>query len=164
MLPPDEQAHGFDTNADALSVVPALLDRYLTAAAKISRLALGDPDDSARVRALHRRQEQLERTDVAVADRAAGRRVPVGLARRDCRAPLLSGRRRVCLQGPARQNLHGHGSWPERAERNRDSASTASGSDSSRSAASQSCGRRPRATKARIRSLPPTTDWKCAFR
>ena len=43
ILPPDEQAHGFDTNADALSVVPALLDRYLTAAAKISRLAVGDP-------------------------------------------------------------------------------------------------------------------------
>ena len=43
MLPPDEQAHGFDTNADALTVVPALLDRYLSAAAKISRLALGDP-------------------------------------------------------------------------------------------------------------------------
>src|SRR5687767_4801021 len=43
MLPPDEQAHGFDTNADALTVVPALLDRYLTAAAKISRLAIGDP-------------------------------------------------------------------------------------------------------------------------
>ena len=30
----DEQAHGFDTNADALSVVPALLDRYLTARQK----------------------------------------------------------------------------------------------------------------------------------
>ena len=43
MLPPDEQAHGFDTNADALTVVPALLDRYLTAAVKVSRLALGDP-------------------------------------------------------------------------------------------------------------------------
>ena len=43
MLPPDEQAHGFDTNADALTVVPALLDRYLSSAARISRLALGDP-------------------------------------------------------------------------------------------------------------------------
>jgi cytochrome c5 len=42
MLPADEQAHGFDTNADALTVMPALLDRYLTAAAKVSRLALGD--------------------------------------------------------------------------------------------------------------------------
>ena len=43
MLPPDAQAYGFDTNADALSVEPALLDRYLTAAAKIARLAIGDP-------------------------------------------------------------------------------------------------------------------------
>src|SRR5215813_13450058 len=43
MLPPDEQAYGFDTNADALSIQPALLDRYLSAAAKITRLALGDP-------------------------------------------------------------------------------------------------------------------------
>jgi uncharacterized protein DUF1592/uncharacterized protein DUF1588/uncharacterized protein DUF1585/uncharacterized protein DUF1587/uncharacterized protein DUF1595/cbb3-type cytochrome c oxidase subunit III len=43
MLPPDAQAHGFDTNADALGIEPALLDRYLTAAAKIARLAVGDP-------------------------------------------------------------------------------------------------------------------------
>jgi hypothetical protein len=43
MLPPDAQAHGFDTNADALGVEPALLDRYLTAAAKIARTAVGDP-------------------------------------------------------------------------------------------------------------------------
>ena len=43
MLPPDAQAHGFDTNADALGMEPALLDRYLTAAAKIARAAVGDP-------------------------------------------------------------------------------------------------------------------------
>jgi mono/diheme cytochrome c family protein len=43
MLPPDEQAFGFDNNADALSVAPALLDRYLSAAAKVARLAVGDP-------------------------------------------------------------------------------------------------------------------------
>jgi hypothetical protein len=43
ILPPDEQAHGFDTNADALSMQPASLDRYLAAAAKIARLAVGDP-------------------------------------------------------------------------------------------------------------------------
>jgi hypothetical protein len=42
LLPPDTQAYGFDTNADALSMEPALLDRYLTAAAKISRIAVGD--------------------------------------------------------------------------------------------------------------------------
>jgi mono/diheme cytochrome c family protein len=43
MLPPDAQAHGFDTNADALGIEPALLDRYLTAAARIARIAVGDP-------------------------------------------------------------------------------------------------------------------------
>src|SRR6185503_6633214 len=42
LLPPDTQAFGFDTNADALSMEPALLDRYLTAAAKIARVAVGD--------------------------------------------------------------------------------------------------------------------------
>jgi hypothetical protein len=42
-LPPDEQAFGFDNNADALSMQPALLDRYLAAAAKIARLVVGDP-------------------------------------------------------------------------------------------------------------------------
>src|SRR5215471_11607613 len=43
MLPPDQQAHGFDTNADALLIAPALLDQYLNAAARIARLAVGDP-------------------------------------------------------------------------------------------------------------------------
>ena len=43
LLPPDTQAFGFDTNADALSMEPALLDRYLAAAAKIARIAVGDP-------------------------------------------------------------------------------------------------------------------------
>jgi mono/diheme cytochrome c family protein len=43
MLPPDEQAFGFDTNADALAMEPSLLERYVTAAAKIARHAVGDP-------------------------------------------------------------------------------------------------------------------------
>ena len=43
ILPPDEQTYGFDTNADALSMQPALLDRYVSAATKIARLAIGDP-------------------------------------------------------------------------------------------------------------------------
>src|SRR5262249_474694 len=38
-----EQAYGFDTNADVLLMQPALLNRYLSAAAKIARLAIGDP-------------------------------------------------------------------------------------------------------------------------
>src|SRR5215475_11976598 len=43
LLPPDEQAFGFDNNADALLMQPALLDRYLSAAASIARVAIGDP-------------------------------------------------------------------------------------------------------------------------
>jgi mono/diheme cytochrome c family protein len=43
MLPPDTQAHGFDNNGDALAMEPALLDRYLTAAARIARTVVGDP-------------------------------------------------------------------------------------------------------------------------
>ncbi len=41
-LPPDEQAFGFENNADALSMQPALLDRYISAAAAIARQAVGD--------------------------------------------------------------------------------------------------------------------------
>ena len=43
MLPPDDSAAGFDNNADVLGVSPALIDGYASAAAKISRLAVGDP-------------------------------------------------------------------------------------------------------------------------
>ena len=43
LLPPDDSGFGFDNNADVLTVSPALLDRYLAAAAKIARLAVGDP-------------------------------------------------------------------------------------------------------------------------
>jgi len=43
ILPPDEQAFGFDTNGDALAIEPSLLDRYVSAAARISREAIGDP-------------------------------------------------------------------------------------------------------------------------
>jgi hypothetical protein len=44
MLPPDEQAYGFENNAEALSMQPALLDRYVSAAATIARRAVGDPN------------------------------------------------------------------------------------------------------------------------
>jgi mono/diheme cytochrome c family protein len=43
MLPPDEQAFGFENNAEALSIQPALLDRYISAASAIARRAVGDP-------------------------------------------------------------------------------------------------------------------------
>ena len=43
LLPADNADLGFDNMADILSVSPALLDRYIFAARKISRLAVGDP-------------------------------------------------------------------------------------------------------------------------
>ena len=43
MLPADDSGYGFDNIADVLSVSPMLTERYLSAARKISRLAVGDP-------------------------------------------------------------------------------------------------------------------------
>ena len=43
LLPPDDSAYGFDNIADVLGVSPSLQERYLSAAAKISALAVGDP-------------------------------------------------------------------------------------------------------------------------
>ncbi len=43
LLPSDESSFGFDNIGDVLSVSPMLLERYMRAARKISRLAVGDP-------------------------------------------------------------------------------------------------------------------------
>jgi hypothetical protein len=43
LLPADDSSGGFDNIASALSVSPALLSSYVAAAARISRLAVGDP-------------------------------------------------------------------------------------------------------------------------
>jgi mono/diheme cytochrome c family protein len=48
MLPGDDSSgEGFDNMASTLSVSPALMQAYVTAAARISRLAVGDPTTSA---------------------------------------------------------------------------------------------------------------------
>ena len=45
LFPPDDvDQEGFGTNAEVLSISPALFDRYLSAANRVSRLAVGDPD------------------------------------------------------------------------------------------------------------------------
>jgi hypothetical protein len=44
LLPADDSSNGFDNIADVLGVSPALLERYVSAAAKISRMAVGDPE------------------------------------------------------------------------------------------------------------------------
>ena len=42
LLPADDSGYGFDNISDVLSLSPALLERYMSAAGKISRLAVGD--------------------------------------------------------------------------------------------------------------------------
>ena len=44
LLPPDDAGYGFDNIADVLGVSPVLLERYVSAAGKISSLAVGDPN------------------------------------------------------------------------------------------------------------------------
>ena len=43
LLPADDMSHGFNNMADVLTVSPALLEAYISAAGKISRAAIGDP-------------------------------------------------------------------------------------------------------------------------
>jgi hypothetical protein len=43
ILPQDIQVDGFDNIADALSVSPAFLDQYITAARYVAKVAIGDP-------------------------------------------------------------------------------------------------------------------------
>jgi cytochrome c5 len=53
LLPADDSGYGFDNIGDVLSVSPMLLERYMSAARKISRLAIGDhtgrPDSETHV-------------------------------------------------------------------------------------------------------------------
>ena len=44
LLPPDDMSQGYDNMSDVLTVSPALLQGYISAAGKISRLAVGDPE------------------------------------------------------------------------------------------------------------------------
>ena len=43
LLPADDTGYGFDNIGDVLSVSPTLMERYMSAARKISRMAIGDP-------------------------------------------------------------------------------------------------------------------------
>ena len=57
MLPVDDAGLGFDNNADVLSVTPALMARYLSAATKISRMAIGNPETNRTGVAVYRTSE-----------------------------------------------------------------------------------------------------------
>ncbi len=47
LLPPDDESYGFDNNADVNGISPVLLERYVSASRKVSRLAVGDPTQGA---------------------------------------------------------------------------------------------------------------------
>ena len=47
LLPPDDESYGFDNNADVLGISPSLLERYVSASRKVSRMAVGDPTQGA---------------------------------------------------------------------------------------------------------------------
>jgi hypothetical protein len=61
LLPPDNSALGFDNIAEVLSVSPSLLERYMSAARQISRLAIGDPAPRVTLYAAARDLNQDER-------------------------------------------------------------------------------------------------------
>ena len=65
LLPTDDSSFGFDNIGSVLGVSPALIERYLLASGKVSRLAVGDPQidpivDTYRVRADLTQNEHLE--------------------------------------------------------------------------------------------------------
>ncbi len=55
VLPQDIQVDGFDNIAAALSVSPAFLDQYISAARHVAKLAIGDPDRPYGEREVHYR-------------------------------------------------------------------------------------------------------------
>ena len=71
LLPADDLSFGFDNNADLLGVSPALMERYVSAAHKVSRMAVGD-------RRLRPTAETYEIARTRVQDLRAGDALPFG--------------------------------------------------------------------------------------
>jgi hypothetical protein len=71
LLPLDDTAFGFDNNADVLTVSSGLLERYMSAARKISRLAIGD-------RALRPVAETYAVSELIAQDERASEDLPFG--------------------------------------------------------------------------------------
>jgi mono/diheme cytochrome c family protein len=60
LLPADDSAFGFDNIGDLLTVSPALLERYLDAADRVSALAVGDPSTALGSETYHVRGDQSQ--------------------------------------------------------------------------------------------------------
>ena len=87
LLPPDDSAFGFDNIGDLLVFSPTLLERYLSAADRVSAMAVGDPNDRGRRADVH---GQRRRVASDAARRAAARH-----RRRRRRHARVSARRRI---------------------------------------------------------------------
>ena len=70
LLPSDMAGFGFDNNADVLAITPSLMARYIAAATKISRAAIGSPDN--------RPVMQLYQVGFEKRDARAGEEMPFG--------------------------------------------------------------------------------------
>ena len=70
LLPPDDSAYGFDNIADALGASPVLLESYLSAAGKISALAVGDPETGPGAQVFRVRQDASQ--DVHIGELPVG--------------------------------------------------------------------------------------------
>ena len=90
MLPADDSVEGFDNIADVLGTSPALIERYIGAASKISRLAIGDTDHGAGL------DTYKVRGDLSQDRHIEG--LPLGTRGGIDHPPQLPGRRRVPVQ------------------------------------------------------------------
>ena len=70
LLPADDASYGFDNIAGVLKMSPTLMERYLAAAQKISRLAIGTPPPVPNVD-YFRVADDLRRTTISTACRSA---------------------------------------------------------------------------------------------
>ena len=65
LLPPDDAAFGFDNIGDLLVFSPTLLERYLSAADRISALAVGDPSTAVGARTYRVQGDESQATELA---------------------------------------------------------------------------------------------------
>ena len=88
MLPVDDTGYGFDNIGDVLSLSPVLIERYISVARMVSRVAVGDAGAKPEV-AEFRPPKGLQRTGPRLSERA-GDDLPVQLGRRPVGALPIS--------------------------------------------------------------------------
>ena len=143
LLPPDEEAYGFDNNATVLNISTSLMERYLSAAWKISSLAVASPRITPSLETFRVRGDLSQHDHVAgPADRHT---------RRHRHPPLFSRRRRVRDQPAALSRDGQHRPRPRTRSTISKSRSTVSASCSRGSAARRTTGELPTADARRRR-------------